>query len=64
LEIQLETLLTQSLIEQAVPGVVIVADVCGQALIDAGPVLFTLPFSLRQRLITEREHLTAANRRE
>ena len=46
LEVQLETLLTQRLMQQSMPGVVIVTDLRYQTLIDARPILLALPFGL------------------
>ena len=51
LEIQLETLLTQSLIQQSMPSVMVVTDLRHQTLIDARPILLALPFGLRECLI-------------
>ena len=68
LEIQLETLLTQGLIQQSMPSVMIVTDLRHQTLIDARPILLALPFGLRECLIAQCQHrlrgVTVGERRQ
>ncbi|MNL16372.1 hypothetical protein D3C87_1374090 [compost metagenome] len=56
LEKQSEPPLIQRLIQQTVPGMMIIANTGQRAVIQADPVRITLALRLRQRLIRQTEH--------
>ncbi|MNG12959.1 hypothetical protein D3C84_966060 [compost metagenome] len=56
LEEQLEPPLIQRLVQQIVPGMMVIADTGGHAVIQARPARLALGFGLGQRLIGQPEH--------